>query len=130
MSISNGSKNSPNFFFFFLKKIHKNDTASCILSLNWFWRKFNSSANSTSKFYRSTTGEILVVISQRVFKWGSANQFILNEVSSMLSKFDQSGQHRGYLIKDKLVSTTPIKYPLIINTKILPVVDLYRIQIL
>ena len=53
-----------------------------------------------------------MVISQTVFKWGSANQFILNEVSSMLSKFDQSGQHRGYVIKDKLVGTTPFEYRL------------------
>ena len=31
--------------------------------------------------YRSTTGKILVVISQSVFKWDHANQFILTEVA-------------------------------------------------
>ena len=116
MGNSNGSKTSQKFFS---QKNSKNYSHQphfkflMVLVGNTFSMQLDpQNLAYIWKLYRSTIGEILMVISQRVFKWGSANQFILNDVSSMLSTLVKFGQHRGYFIKDKLVSTTPFEYRL------------------
>ena len=54
-----------------LFKLTKNHLEKHAIFTQYFQRSWVS--------YRSTSGEVLVVISQTVFKWDSASQFILTE---------------------------------------------------